>query len=185
MQINIEELVLKDRIKVVKLEEKVLKLLTRYKFIQKRKEIYDKYEVLKKEKYETYQNAKKYFSNVLKTDEAYLSLKKDAIKLPLVAKKQFINVLKELETKYALKSKILLERKKEIPSILDKEDKEALKELSKDDISLKKAIHNEVMEVANRVEIVKILQKKPTRLSGGNNNVFLSLEQLSKNQKFF
>ncbi|WP_322949475.1 ATP-binding cassette domain-containing protein [Mycoplasmopsis cynos] len=167
LQINIEELVLKDRIKVVKLEEKVLKLLTRYKFIQKRKEIYDKYEVLKKEKYETYQNAKKYFSNVLKTDEAYLSLKKDAIKLPLVAKKQFINVLKELETKYALKSKILLERKKEIPSILDKEDKEALKELSKDDISLKKAIHNEVMEVANRVEIVKILQKKPTRLSGG------------------
>ncbi|UWV82946.1 hypothetical protein NW067_01380 [Mycoplasmopsis cynos] len=69
MQINIEELVLKDRIKVVKLEEKVLKLLTRYKFIQKRKEIYDKYEVLKKEKYETYQNAKKYFSNVLKTDD--------------------------------------------------------------------------------------------------------------------
>ncbi|WAM03485.1 hypothetical protein ONA22_00080 [Mycoplasmopsis cynos] len=37
MQINIEELVLKDRIKVVKLEEKVLKLLTRYKFIQKEK----------------------------------------------------------------------------------------------------------------------------------------------------
>ncbi|WAM03484.1 hypothetical protein ONA22_00075 [Mycoplasmopsis cynos] len=51
---------------------------------------------------------------------------------------------------------------------------------------MKKAIHNEVMEVANRVEIVKILQKKPTRLSGvSNNNVFLSLEQLSKNQKFF
>ncbi|WP_370469513.1 ATP-binding cassette domain-containing protein, partial [Corallococcus caeni] len=47
------------------------------------------------------------------------------------------------------------------------EERKQILEYSKNIISLKKAIHNEVLEVANKVEILPILQKKPTRLSGG------------------
>lgn len=167
MSVNLDELTLNDRKSIVKLEEKVLKLLTRYKFIQKQKEIIDEYAVLKKQKQEAYQKAKVEFKETLKTNQAYLELKKDALNLPVIAKKHFYNLVTELETKYDLKNNLAKDRKGEISSILNDEEKLTLKALAKDDIPLKKAIHNEVMEVANRVEIVKILQKKPTRLSGG------------------
>ncbi|WP_117275079.1 ATP-binding cassette domain-containing protein [Mycoplasmopsis edwardii] len=167
MSVKFEELVLEDRKLVVKLEEKVLKLLTRYKFIQKQKEIVDEYALIKKEKQEAYNAAKKEFSNTLKTNNDYLTLKKDALNLPLVAKKHFYKLSSALELKYHLKETMKQVRSNELKNFLSDEDKAKIKELSKDNISLKKAIHNEVMEVANRVEIVKILQKKPTRLSGG------------------
>jgi len=47
------------------------------------------------------------------------------------------------------------------------EERNEIIELSKNILSIKKAIHNEVLEVGKRVEISSILQKKPTRLSGG------------------
>ncbi|AMD81236.1 ABC transporter ATP-binding protein [Mycoplasmopsis canis PG 14] len=167
MSIDLDDLVLKDRKLVVKLEEKVLKLLTRYKFIEKQKEIIEEYAILKKEKQAAYNLAKKEFSNTLKSDKEYNELKKDALTLPLIAKKHFYTLVSSFENKYKLKETLQKERKGEIPSVLNEDEKVKLKELSRDNISLKKAIHNEVMEVANRVEIVKILQKKPTRLSGG------------------
>lgn len=185
MSVNLDELTLNERKSIVKLEEKVLKLLTRYKFIQKQKEIIDEYAVLKKQKQEAYQKAKVEFKETLKTNQAYLELKKDALNLPVIAKKHFYNLVTELETKYDLKNNLAKDRKGEISSILNDEEKLTLKAWAKDDIPLKKAIHNEVMEVANRVEIVKILQKKPTRLSGVNNNVFQLRVRLLKNLKSY
>ncbi|QKT05354.1 ATP-binding cassette domain-containing protein [Mycoplasma sp. OR1901] len=158
---------LNTRIKIVKLEEKLLKLLTRYKYIQKHKEIVDKYKVIKEEAKAEYLKEKQMFKDVKKTDETYKTLLKDSKTLPLLAKKEFYNSVKEIEAKYSLNLKLKEERKGLIPSILDEDEKLLLKEYLKDNISLRKAIHNEVMEVAKRVEIVPILQKKPTRLSGG------------------
>ncbi|WP_027121404.1 ATP-binding cassette domain-containing protein [Mycoplasma leonicaptivi] len=159
MEIN--NLVLKDRIAIVKLEEKVLKLLTRYKYIIKRKAILEKYKVEKQTTKEFYKEAKIKFKATKKEHPGYIKLKNDAKKLPFVAKKSFNLLVSELEKKYNY-------TKETIANVnLTDSEKEFLKETSKSIISLRKAIHEEVMEVAKRVEIVPILQKKPTRLSGG------------------
>ncbi|WP_416741932.1 ATP-binding cassette domain-containing protein [Mycoplasma sp. Z331B] len=164
--VDFNNLVLKDRIAIVKLEEKALKLLTRYKFIMKQEEILAKYEVLKQETKANYLQAKAEFKDILKNNEEYKRLTEDAKRLPVVARVHFKQLSNELDKKYEL-TKLLNELKHSNNEFLNEEEKAKIKELSKDDISLKQAIHNEVMEVASRVEIVHILQKKPTRLSGG------------------
>ncbi|MFV8499494.1 ATP-binding cassette domain-containing protein [Mycoplasma sp. VS424B] len=164
--VDFNNLVLKDRIAIVKLEEKALKLLTRYKFIMKQEEILAKYEVLKQETKANYLQAKAEFKDILKNNEEYKRLTEDAKRLPVVARVYFKQLSNELDKKYEL-AKLLNELKHSNNEFLNEEEKAQIKELSKDDISLKQAIHNEVMEVASRVEIVHILQKKPTRLSGG------------------
>lgn len=50
---------------------------------------------------------------------------------------------------------------------LTAEERAEIAEISKDIISIPKALHRDVLEVAKRVNILGILQKKPTRLSGG------------------
>ncbi|WLP85823.1 ATP-binding cassette domain-containing protein [Mycoplasma seminis] len=164
--VDFNNLVLKDRIAIVKLEEKALKLLTRYKFIMKQDEIIAKYTILKEETKANYLEAKNEFKNILKTNEEYKQLTEDAKKLPTVARVYYKQLTDQISEKYKLND-LLKELKKSQNDFLSQEEKDQIKELSKEDISLKQAIHNEVMEVASRVEIVHILQKKPTRLSGG------------------
>ncbi|MFV8468961.1 ATP-binding cassette domain-containing protein [Mycoplasma sp. MV126] len=163
--VDFTSLVLKDRIKIIKLEEKALKLITRYKYLIKQEQIVSKYEVLKAESKQKYLEEKAKFKAAKKEDLEYNTLRKDLSTLPYVAKVHFNKVFGELLEKYDYAT--LAKNAKSDLTFLTSEEKETIKELSKNDISLKKAIHNEVMEVAKRVEIVHILQKKPTRLSGG------------------
>ncbi|MHA0272652.1 ATP-binding cassette domain-containing protein [Mycoplasma sp. 48589B] len=165
--VDFQNIVLQDRIKIVKLEEKALKVLTRYKYLTKQDEIISRYDVLKAETKEKYLSEKSEFKNILRTNEEYKQLVHDAKTLPMIARSHFKNLSNELITKYNLVEKLREEKRNPSSDFLSEEDKARIKELSKDDISLKQAIHNEVMEVASRVEIVHILQKKPTRLSGG------------------
>ncbi|QGZ97337.1 maltodextrin ABC transporter ATP-binding protein [Mycoplasma sp. NEAQ87857] len=166
LNVEFDNLTLNSRIKIVKTEEKVIKLITRYKYVLKQKRIVEKYTVLKQETKERYLAEKQAFKAALKTDEEYKQLIKDIKILPLIAKKNFNNIVAELEKKYNYKEALANEKRSGV-SILKNEDIEKFKEYSKFNISLRQAIHREVMEVAQRVEIVKILQKKPTRLSGG------------------
>ncbi|MHA3785949.1 ATP-binding cassette domain-containing protein [Mycoplasma sp. Z244C] len=163
--VDFSDLVLKDRIKIVKLEEQALKTLTRYKYLIKQEEIINRYTALKEETKKNYLEEKAKFHELLKTNEEYKQLVSDSKRLPTVAKILYKAKAKELIEKYDLKN--ALAQEKHNNDFLNEEEKAHIKELAKADISLKQAIHNEVMEVAARVEIVHILQKKPTRLSGG------------------
>lgn len=160
-QENFDNLSLKDRIKIIKVEEKLFKLIVKYKYRINVNKVNEKYNALIKEKAEAYKLAKVEFKNAKKIDSAYLEVLNDSKVLPIVAEKHFFTLSKELLKKYNVNKKTLTELE------LSEEEKAEIKELSKDLVSLRKAIHNEVMEVAKRVEIVPILQKKPTRLSGG------------------
>ncbi|MGZ9800512.1 ATP-binding cassette domain-containing protein [Mycoplasma sp. AC1221] len=164
---NLDHLELNERLKIVSVEKKLLHLITRYKYILKRKEIYAKYAEEKAKTKEIYLATKREYKLAKSEDLSFKQLKDDSKRLPYVAQKHFINQVKELSKRYDLDNKIKQERKKIIPHILNESDRQKVKELTKNVISLRKAIHNEVMEVAKRVEIVPILQKKPTRLSGG------------------
>lgn len=163
---DFDTLTLKDRIQIVKLEEKILKLISRYRYEIKTTEIHQKYEVLKKETKEKLLEEKKKFKASISQDEEYKKLKTFASNITYVARKIFFKNVNLLEKKYDLKNKIKEDRKNGLV-LLNDEEKAKVKEWLKHDISMSKAIHNEVMEVAQRVEIVPILQKKPTRLSGG------------------
>lgn len=91
----------------------------------------------------------------------YLKFKHD-IK---IAKKNKKNLPKSARKIYMDKYKYLLEETKDI--VLKDDD---LKKYNKLKLSIKKlktAIHESVMEVAEKVDIVRNLKKKPTKLSGG------------------
>ncbi|MHA3845844.1 ATP-binding cassette domain-containing protein [Mycoplasma sp. VS276A1] len=165
--VDFNNLLLKDRIKIVKLEEKALTLLTRYKYIVKQDAIITRYQALKQETKAKFLEAKKEYKDIMKTNEEYKELVKDSKTLPVIAKVNFKNKANALVKKYNLVQALKEEKKKSGSNFLTDEEKAQIKELAKNDISLRQAIHNEVMEVASRVEIVHILQKKPTRLSGG------------------
>ena len=73
-----------------------------------------------------------------------------------VAESNFKNLLNKLKNKYGLdKNKLASNQQKQIAKEQEKI------------ITLKDAIHNEIMNVAKKVDIVKNLQKFPTKLSGG------------------
>ncbi|SJZ55885.1 ATP-binding cassette domain-containing protein [Mycoplasmopsis verecunda] len=165
--VDFSNLVLKDRIKIVKLEEKALKVLTRYKYLIKQEEILATYAELKTTTKAKYLEEKANFKNILNTNAEYQQLVNDSKKLPIAAKLIYKNLISLLETKYGLKLYLKEESKGLSANSLTDDEKSKIKEFAKQDITLKQAIHNEVMEVASRVEIVHILQKKPTRLSGG------------------
>ncbi|VEU74479.1 ABC-type maltose/maltodextrin transporter ATP-binding protein MalK [Mycoplasmopsis citelli] len=163
---NLNKLTLKHRIAIIKLEEKILNLITRYSYEIKSKKLIEKYKKLKEETGITNKEAKLSFRNALKNDEEYSRLLRLSKNLRFYAEKRFKNLVKELESKYSYKE-WLKDEKTSGKSLLSEEQRNKVKEFANQDIPIKKAIHNEVMEVARRVEIVPILQKKPTRLSGG------------------
>ena len=72
------------------------------------------------------------------------------------------NQLRQLETLNFLKNKYSLSTNN-----LSLKAQERINEISKHILSIRKAIDKSVLEVAEKVEIVKNLAKKPTQLSGG------------------
>ncbi|MDJ1648479.1 ATP-binding cassette domain-containing protein [Mycoplasma phocimorsus] len=86
--------------------------------------------------------------------------------LPSLAKRKLDAYCKEIAAKYDLK--MVMDQDKKFNNVkLSDDDRNKIFELNKNVISLSDAIHNEVMEVAEKVDIKKILAKRPTRLSGG------------------
>ncbi|WP_406614529.1 ATP-binding cassette domain-containing protein [Mycoplasma corogypsi] len=162
LEVDFTNIKLNDRVKVVKVQQQIIKNVARYEYIKKNNDIREKYKTLLAEAEKDYIAAKAEFKQTLKENKDYNELLADAKRLPFVAKKHFQQVLSELSNKYQLAT---VKNIKQL-NLTDEETQE-LNRLSKLNISLRQAIHNEVMEVARRVEIVPILQKKPTRLSGG------------------
>ncbi|MGV2392867.1 UNVERIFIED_CONTAM: ATP-binding cassette domain-containing protein [Campylobacter lari] len=104
----------------------------------------------------------------------YKTLNKDSVKrlkrnftvIPAYLNQKYASLRKELNLKYNFIA-IMKDDVKNKTAKLSAVERDQIKELSVDIISLRQAIHREVLEVAKRVEILPILQKKPTRLSGG------------------
>lgn len=75
---------------------------------------------------------------------------------PKVAREKYVNFRKELIAKYSLKRTSLSEL-----------DIKKISEFEAEIKPLKKQVHEAVLEVANKLDITKNLQKLPTKLSGG------------------
>ncbi|WP_025755622.1 ATP-binding cassette domain-containing protein [Mycoplasmopsis cricetuli] len=163
---NFAILEFKDQIKNLKTKQKILMLIARYDYAVKLDEIVNKYKTIKTEKAENNKISKKNFKEIIKNDLEYNVLLELSKNLKYFAEKDFYETVKILEKKYNYAS-FLKDEKNAEDSIWNQEEQKLLSEYKEKIIPLKKAIHNAVMEVAERVEIVKILQKKPTRLSGG------------------
>lgn len=165
-KIDFDKLPLNERKEIIKLEQKFFIFILRYKHLINTEKVAQKYEQKIKDLKAVYLNKKSEFKNLVKNDLAYKELKKDAKELPTKAKLIFEQHLAELAKKYNL-VQVKKDEKVNKSSILSTDERAEVKKHLKNVISMKAAIHNEVMEVAKRVEIVPILQKKPTRLSGG------------------
>ncbi|MEE3928001.1 ATP-binding cassette domain-containing protein [Mycoplasmopsis ciconiae] len=164
--VDFDSLLLKDRIKILETEEKLIKFMLAYKHVINTNKVIEKYKAERIKVNEEFLKQQKEFTQLIKSDKVYVELRNDAKKLPLVARKNFYNLYQEITNKYNIKD-LKNSSNKTGAASLTEEEKLLIKENSKDIIPLKKAIHLAVMEVAKRVEIIPILQKKPTRLSGG------------------
>ncbi|WP_029512723.1 ATP-binding cassette domain-containing protein [Mycoplasmopsis iners] len=161
------------RLNLLRLENKLMKNLLFYKYYNNQAKAIAKYGTIIKEKKLALAEAKQqYNSQNLKaasdenSHDSLEQLKRNNKYFSHWALKNFNKALKEVEVKYNL-ANVMLEDKKLKNAPLSNEDRDQIAELSKDLITIRKAIHEEVLEVAKRVEILPILQKKPTRLSGG------------------
>jgi len=88
--------------------------------------------------------------------EELAQTKKDLRELPKIAEDNYRNYLKSLIEIYTLET-----------AKVSAEDMKKIEKYEEKIIKIKEAIHNAVMEVAQKVDIVKNLQKLPTKLSGG------------------
>lgn len=98
---------------------------------------------------------------LIKSSESFAKIKsnkKDLLILSNLSKKRYFSYHKELIKKYSLDLKNIQ---------TSANDFKQYKQYKANVISVSDAIHREVMEVAEKVEIVKNLQKKPQALSGG------------------
>ncbi|PAK21518.1 hypothetical protein CJJ23_01870 [Mycoplasmopsis agassizii] len=82
-------------------------------------------------------------------------------------KSQKSGLARKLNREYRTFEKELITKYGKVLKVSNKTLEKQISELSVDIIPLKKIIHNAVMEVSERVDIVKNLGKKPTKLSGG------------------
>ncbi len=122
----------------------------------------DEIEKIKTVEKENIQNAKERYLEIKERDkerekEISLNIKQAKINIrniPKLARKEYEAKLAELKEKYP-------ERE------LSEEAASEIKEWESKVLSIKEAVHKEVMDVAKRVEIVDNLKKKPTKLSGG------------------
>ncbi|MBU4690635.1 ATP-binding cassette domain-containing protein [Mycoplasma sp. ES3157-GEN-MYC] len=153
-----------DAIKLAKLEKKLLvnQTICRHamKLINIQDESVDKIKQLKKE----LKDAEVELRTISK--EHIARAKRNMKKIPVIMQKEYNRIHKELNDKYDF-VRIIKEDKKLRNFNLTPEERAEIEEISKDIISIKKALHRDVLEVAKRVNILPILQKKPTRLSGG------------------
>lgn len=152
--------------KCYELEKKLVKLTLFYKYFIKTNQATLKFVPLIKETKENLIIAKKEYLDAVKSNEKLSRLKRNKDWMRFYALSEFHKYEDELIAKYNL-LQVIADDKKTKSADLSVEERNEIIELSKNILSIKKAIHNEVLEVGKRVEISSILQKKPTRLSGG------------------
>ncbi|ADN68914.1 ATP-binding cassette domain-containing protein [Mycoplasmopsis fermentans] len=170
----IEQVVLENRSEfshetqrqLVKTENQLMKNNIYYKYYMNLKKAIVKYEPLIDKYKKTYKEVKKEYKNSVRNNSKLKRLVRNEKIMKMYALVNFEKIQNEIYQKYNLKQIIDEDHKLKNANLTD-EDRNQIVEYSKDIISLKKAIHREVLEVAERVEILPILQKKPTRLSGG------------------
>ncbi|WP_051586194.1 ATP-binding cassette domain-containing protein [Mycoplasmopsis lipofaciens] len=166
LAINYLELKFDLRKKFLWIRRKIMNILAYYRHFVGIETAEKKYEPLILEKKSIYKKIHKETKNALKNDAKYKRLVRNEKRMKKIALNEYKKLQEEIYTKYNLLA-IIKEDKSKRNLSLTKEDRDLILENEKEIISLKTAIHNEVLEVAERVEILKILQKKPTRLSGG------------------
>ncbi|VEU60807.1 multiple sugar ABC transporter ATP-binding protein [Mycoplasmopsis bovigenitalium] len=154
----------KDAILLAKLERKLLRNQTickhGIKLIEIEQKNVDKLAQLKQELRTAEQNIKTISKDAVKRAARNLKI------VPIIMQKEHARLEAELDAKYKFKQ-AMDEDKKQRNFNFTKEERDEITEISKDIISIAKAMHRDVLEVAKRVNILPILQKKPTRLSGG------------------
>lgn len=155
-----------ELVKCEKLECKLKKMQLYYKYFINILTIKEKYTKEIATAKNAYKLEKAKFINKFKDNDTLKRLKRNVSVLSTYAYKEFKQLEQELFTQFNIPELIKKDKETKCVDFSDEERKQIL-EYSKNIISLKKAIHNEVLEVANKVEILPILQKKPTRLSGG------------------
>ena len=89
------------------------------------------------------------------TKELLKEARENLKKAPALAKKDYYYYKKEMKNHYGDETNLI------------QDDIDKREEIKKTLISVKIAIHNEVMDVSSKVDIIKNLKKKPTKLSGG------------------
>ncbi|OAB49193.1 ATP-binding cassette domain-containing protein [Mycoplasmopsis gallinarum] len=156
----------KTKLALLKVENQLMKNLIKYKFHLNQAKIIEEFEGKIQENKKVYLAKKAEFKAAEKADPTLKVFSRNEKTLKYLAYYEFSKKLAEIEAKYNL-SQVMAEDKKLKNAPLSQEQRDQIVEISKENISLKKAIHNEVLEVAKRVEILPILTKKPTRLSGG------------------
>ncbi|WP_408633464.1 ATP-binding cassette domain-containing protein [Mycoplasmopsis opalescens] len=154
------------RIELLKATKQIYKNHLYYKYQHKQFRITNNYVPRINETKLAYKKAKLDYKNKVKNDEELMRLTKNdnlMVKHFLHAYKEFEKAIFDKYNLVALKA----EDKKSKSAPLTEAQRELIAQHTKEIISLRQAIHNEVLEVAEKVEILGILQKKPTRLSGG------------------
>ncbi|WP_406614859.1 ATP-binding cassette domain-containing protein [Mycoplasmopsis hyopharyngis] len=156
---------LEDALKLVKYENKIIRNLMMCKYLTKTVEInktnIEKIAELKQE----FIDAKASLKG-LKMNSNIKRISRNLKVIPLMLRQKHHQLATELNKKYNF-IKVVASDMKNQDFALSKEEREQIAKFSENILSIKKAIHKEVLEVAKRVEILPILQKKPTRLSGG------------------
>lgn len=165
--VEFDNLLLSERIKVIKTEGKLISLVMKYKYQINSLKIREKYKEEKTVEKNNYEKARADYKLAYAENEELKTLKSYDKTLAKLVRNNYNHVKKTLLAKYPTLDKVMKEDASQGRQMLDTNEKEAIKEYTKDIVSIRQAIHNEVMEVAKRVEIIPILQKKPTRLSGG------------------
>lgn len=165
--VEFDNLLLSERIKVIKAEGKLISLVMKYKYQINSLKIREKYKEEKIVEKNNYEKARVDYKLAYAENEGLKTLKSYDKTLAKLVRNNYNHVKKTLLAKYPTLDKVMKEDASQGRQMLDTNEKEAIKEYTKDIVSIRQAIHNEVMEVAKRVEIIPILQKKPTRLSGG------------------
>ncbi|AIA29583.1 ABC transporter ATP-binding protein [Mycoplasmopsis californica HAZ160_1] len=155
---------LKDAIALSKFERDLLteQAISKYslKLHKIREENIDKIKALKDDLDQAKKELKTISKDKVKRAERNMRI------IPIIMQKEHERLEKELDTEFGFK-KIMAEDIKNRNFNLTAEERAEIAEISKDIISIPKALHRDVLEVAKRVNILGILQKKPTRLSGG------------------
>ncbi|MCT4469950.1 ATP-binding cassette domain-containing protein [Mycoplasma sp. HS2188] len=153
-----------DAMKLAKMEYKLLRNQARVKYSMKMIDILrensQKIADLKQE----LKLAEKELKSIGKEDvkRAHRNLKV----VPKIMKSEYARLEKELDAKYNFKE--IVKKDTKLRNFeLSQEQRDLIEKYSKEVVTIKQAIHRDVLEVAKRVEILQILQKKPTRLSGG------------------
>ncbi|UUM19367.1 ABC transporter ATP-binding protein [Mycoplasma sp. 1018B] len=156
----------KTKLTLLKIENRLMKNLLYYKYFNNQSKVITQYEPKIKDKKIKLKEAKQAYKE-LKTDKSFTSQLVRNNKLQVyLAYKKFTDLFQTLAKEHNL-DQVMLSDKQRKDANLTQEQREEIAQWSKNNVTIRRAIHEEVMEVAKRVEILPILQKKPTRLSGG------------------